>query len=162
MAEINTKTPTRRSVLKIAGALTVGFHLAPREVWAQAAAPAVPEINAWVVIHPDDRVVIRMARSEMGQGTRTGLMQLIAEELACDWGRMTSEYVTPGQSLARNRAWGEFMTAGSWGIRNSHDYVRRGGATARTMLIQAAADAWGVPAAQCSARNSVITHTPTG
>lgn len=155
--------PSRRSLLKGAGALVVGFHVAPRGALAQAApASAVPEINAWVVIHPDDRVVLRMARSEMGQGTRTGLCQMIAEELHCDWARIETEYVTPGQSLARNRAWGNFLTAGSQGIRQSQDYVRRGGAAARIMLVQAAANQWGVPAGECSAKDSVITHGPTG
>ena len=154
---------SRRGVLKAAGALAVGFHLAPRGALAQAVAPsATPEINAWVVIHPDDRVVLRMARAEMGQGTRTGLAQMIAEELHCDWSKITTEYVTPGQSLARNRAWGAFLTAGSQGIRQSQDYVRRGGAVARTMLVQAAAAQWGVPVGECAAKDSVITHRPTG
>jgi isoquinoline 1-oxidoreductase subunit beta len=154
---------SRRSLMQAAGALVVGFHVAPRGALAQAAsANATPEINAWVVIHPDDRVVLRMARSEMGQGTRTGLCQMIAEELHCDWSKITTEYVTPGQSLARNRAWGNFLTAGSQGIRQSQDYVRRGGAVARIMLIQAAAARWGVEPATCMAKDSVITHRPTG
>lgn len=129
-----------------------------KDLLAQGA-PATPEINAWVVIHPDDRVVLRMARSEMGQGTRTGLAQMIAEELHCDWARITTEYVTPGQSLARNRAWGNFLTAGSQGIRQSQDYVRRGGAAARIMLVQAAANRWGCrpPSA---ARRTASSPTP--
>src|SRR5882672_2877435 len=69
------------------------------------AADGSPEINAWVVIRPDDTVVIRIARSEMGQGTLTGLAQLVAEELECDWSKVTTEYPTPGQSVARKRAW---------------------------------------------------------
>ncbi|MEJ2308863.1 MAG: molybdopterin-dependent oxidoreductase [Gammaproteobacteria bacterium] len=121
-----------------------------------------PEINAWVVIEPDDTVIIRIARSEMGQGTLTGLAQLVAEELECDWSKVTTEYPTPGQSLARDRAWGSFSTGGSQGIRGSHDYVRKGGAVARQMLIEAAAEAWDVPMEECSAANSVITHGPSG
>ena len=97
----------------------------------------------------------------MGQGTLTGLAQLVAEELDCDWAKVTTEYPTPGQNLARNRVWGNFSTGGSRGIRESHDYVRKGGAAARMMLVQAAADEWKVPAAECRAANSVITHTPT-
>jgi isoquinoline 1-oxidoreductase beta subunit len=96
-----------------------------------------------VVVQPDDTVVIRIARSEMGQGTLTGLAQLVAEELECDWARVTTEYPTPGQNLARNRVWGNFSTGGSRGIRESHDYVRKGGAAARMMLVQAAADRLG-------------------
>src|ERR1700693_3753001 len=126
------------------------------------AADGSPEVNAWVVIRPDDTVVIRIARSEMGQGTLTGLAQLVAEELECDWSKVTTEYPTPGQSVACKRAWGDFSPGGSRGIRTSQEYVRKGGATARVMLIQAAANDWKVPAAECTASNSVITHTPSG
>ena len=121
-----------------------------------------PEITAWVVIQPNDTVVIRMARSEMGQGTITGLAQMVAEELECDWNKVTYEYPTPGTSLKRKRVWGDFSTGGSRGIRTSHDYVRKGGATARVMLVQAAANQWKVPASECVAANSVITHKPSG
>lgn len=126
------------------------------------AADGSPEIGAWVVVRPDDTVVIRIARSEMGQGSLTGLAQLVAEELECDWTKVTTEYPTPGQSVARKRAWGDFSTGGSRGIRSSQNYVRKGGATARLMLIQAAADTWKVPVSECTAANSVITHTPSG
>jgi len=147
------------------GALVLGMCLAPE---AQALGGdtgddvAADEVNAWVVIEPDDTVIIRIARSEMGQGTLTGLAQLVAEELECDWSKVTTEYPTPGQSLARDRVWGSFMTGGSQGIRGSHSYVRKGGAVAREMLIQAAADAWGVPKSECRAAASVITHLSTG
>jgi isoquinoline 1-oxidoreductase beta subunit len=127
-----------------------------------AAAEAVPEIGAWVVIRPDDTVVIRVVRSEMGQGTLTGLAQLVAEELECDWSKITTEYPTPGESLRRKRVWGSYSTGGSRGIRESNEYVRKGGAAARMMLVQAAANAWGVSADQCTAANSVITHGVTG
>ena len=115
-----------------------------------------------MVIRPDDTVVVRIARSEMGQGTLTGLAQMVAEELECDWSKVTTEYPTPGQSVARKRPWGDFSTGGSRGIRQSNEYVRKGGATARVMLVQAAANAWSVPAAECTAANSVITHKPSG
>lgn len=126
------------------------------------AADGSPEVNAWVVVRPDDTVVIRIARSEMGQGSLTGLAQLVAEELECDWSKVTTEYPTPGQSVARKRVWGDFSTGGSRGIRSSQDYVRKGGATARVMLIQAAADAWKVPAAECTVAKGVITHKASG
>jgi isoquinoline 1-oxidoreductase subunit beta len=126
------------------------------------AADGSPELNAWVVIRPDDTVVVRVARSEMGQGTLTGLAQLVAEELDCDWAKVTTEYPTPGQNLARKRVWGDFSTGGSRGIRTSHEYVRQGGATAREMLKQAAANEWKVPVSEVSAENSVITHKPSG
>lgn len=143
------------------GSFTLGFHIPfASDAAAQSAMP--PEINAWVVIKPDDTVVIRIARSEMGQGTLTGLAQLVAEELDCDWSKVTTEYPTPGQNLARNRAWGNFSTGGSRGIRESHDYVRKGGAAARMMLVQAAAEEWKVPASECSVEKGIITHKPTG
>lgn len=162
MEKVHQIRPSRRSLLTGTGTLILGFHLPPKTGLAQPAAPArQPEINAWVVVHPDDRVVLRMARSEMGQGTRTGLCQMIAEELHCDWSKILTEYVAPGQSLARNRAWGSLLTVGSRSIRESQDYVRRGGAAARIMLIQAAAARWGVPVAECAAKDSVVTHRPT-
>ena len=117
------------------------------------------EINAWVVIKPDDTVVIRIARSEMGQGTLTGLAQLVAEELECDWSKVTTEYPTPGENIRRNRVWKNYSTGGSRGIRESQQYVREGGAIAREMLIAAAAAEWKVPAAECSAANSVVKHS---
>lgn len=126
------------------------------------AADGSPEVNAWVVVRPDDTVVIRIARSEMGQGSLTGLAQLVAEELECDWSKVTTEYPTPGQSVARKRVWGDFSTGGSRGIRSSQDYVRKGGATARVMLIQAAADEWKVPAAECTVAKGIITHKASG
>src|ERR1700754_742776 len=140
-------------------ALGMDIPLGPTVV---RAADGSPEVNAWVVIRPDDTVVIRIARSEMGQGTLTGLAQLVAEELECDWSKVTTEYPTPGQSVARKRAWGDFSTGGSRGIRTSQEYVRKGGATARMMLVQAAANQWKVRGDGCTAANSVITHTPSG
>src|SRR5829696_4247375 len=148
----------RRSFLvsSAAAGLSLGFHIPlGREAQAQA---LPPEVNAWVVVKPDDTVIIRIARSEMGQGTLTGLAQLVAEELECDWSKVKWEYPTPGQNVARKRVWGDFFTAGSRGIRTSHEHVRKGGAAARQMLIQAAANEWKVPASECTAANSVITH----
>src|SRR5712692_5984625 len=138
------------------GGLALGFHLPFGLEAAQAAGGA--EVNAWVVVQPDETVIIRIARSEMGQGTLTGLAQLAAEELECDWSKVTYEFPTPGQNVARKRAWGDFFTAGSRGIRASNDFVRKGGAAARMMLVQAAANEWKVPAQECTAANGVITH----
>ncbi|MFK4488233.1 molybdopterin cofactor-binding domain-containing protein [Bradyrhizobium sp. USDA 336] len=146
----------------VGAGLAIGLDLPFGGPAVVRAADGSPEIGAWVVVRPDDTVVIRIARSEMGQGSLTGLAQLVAEELECDWTKVTTEYPTPGQSVARKRVWGDFSTGGSRGIRSSQDYVRKGGATARVMLIQAAADAWKVPASECRAANSVITHTPSG
>jgi len=156
----------RRSFV-IAGAangagLAVGFRLPFGFTAAHAEAGFPDEVNAWVVIKPDDTVVIRVAKSEMGQGTMTGLAQLVAEELGCDWSKVTVDFPTPGQNVARKRIWGDYFTAGSQGIRSSNQLVRKGGAAARMMLIQAAANAWNVSVTECSAANGVITHKPSG
>ena len=145
-----------------AGGLALGVRLPFGSGSAEAQSAAGAEIGAWVVVKPDDTCVIRIARSEMGQGTLTGLAQLVAEELECDWSKVTTESITPGQNLARKRVWGEMSTGGSRGIRTSHDYVRRGGAAARIMLLQAAADEWKVPVTEVSVANGVITHAGSG
>ena len=141
----------------VSGGLALGFDLPFGPKLAQAEVGG-PEVNAWVVVQPDETVIIRIARSEMGQGTLTGLAQLAAEELECDWSKVKYEFPTPGQNVARKRVWGDFFTAGSRGIRESNDFVRKGGAAARIMLVQAAAEQWKVPAAECTAADGVITH----
>ena len=152
------------SAAAASGGLALGFHF-PFGIGtaaAQSTAIGDTEVNAWVVVKPDDTCVIRIARSEMGQGTLTGLAQLVAEELECDWKKVTTESVAPGRNLARKRIWGDMSTGGSRGIRTSQDYVRRGGAAARIMLMQAAADEWKVPAGEFSVANGVITHAASG
>ncbi len=150
-----------RSAAAAGGGLALGFNLPfslSSAAAAQTAAAAGAEINAWVVVKPNDTCVIRIARSEMGQGTITGLAQLVVEELECDWKKVATEQFTAGQNLARKRVWGEMSTGGSRGIRISQDYVRRGGAAARMMLLQAAADEWNVPVGEVTVANGVITH----
>jgi len=146
------------------GGLALGMRLplGAAPAMAQSAVAATAELNAWVVVKPDDTCAIRFARSEMGQGTLTGLAQLVAEELECKWSSVVMEPITPGQNLARKRAWGEMGTGGSRGIRTSQDYVRKGGAAARMMLLQAAADQWQVPVAEVIVSEGVITHAASG
>jgi isoquinoline 1-oxidoreductase subunit beta len=138
------------------GGLVLGFNVPC--ITEVAAENGASEVNIWVAIKPDDSCVIRVARSEMGQGTITGLAQLVAEELECDWKKVSTEGISPGRNLASKRAWGEMGTGGSRGIRTSQDYVRRGGAAARMMLLQAAADRWQVPVAEVTVNDGVITH----
>src|SRR6266850_7006810 len=145
----------------VTGGLALGFRLPFGGPDVARAQDGSPEIGVWVAIGPNDTVYIRVVRSEMGQGTITGLAQLVAEELECSWSKVRIEYPTPGESVKRKRPWGEFSTGGSRGIRESHEYVRKGGATARVMLVQAAANQWNVPVSECTAANSVITHGPT-
>jgi isoquinoline 1-oxidoreductase beta subunit len=127
-----------------------------------AAAETPPEVTAWVVIRPDDGVVVRIARSEMGQGSITGLAQLVAEELECDWAKVTWEYPTPGANSARKRVWGPFGTGGSSSIRMSQEYLRKAGAAARTMLVQAAANGWNAAVVECTVDKGVIAHKASG
>ena len=139
------------------GGLALGFHVPLAE-----AAESTPEVNAWAVIQPDETVVIRIARSEMGQGTLTGLAQMVAEELECDWSKVTYEFPTPGENVKRKRVWGDFFTAGSQGIRSSNQIVRKGGAAARMMLVSAAANELKVPATELTVANGVISHKASG
>src|SRR5882672_10538790 len=156
----NITNPSRRRFIvgsaAAGGGFALGIPFGLTEAAAQGAAGS--EINAWVVVKADDTCVVRIARSEMGQGTLTGLAQLVAEELECDWKKIATEHVFPGQNLAHKRVWGEMATGGSRGIRTSQDYVRRGGAAARIMLLQAAADEWKVPVGELKVANGVITH----
>jgi isoquinoline 1-oxidoreductase subunit beta len=152
------------SSIAAGGGLALGFDFGGlRQAAAQKVLGAQGnEVGAWVLIKPNDDVIVRIARTEMGQGTLTGLAQLVAEELECDWNKVKTEMPTPGQNLARKRIWGDMSTGGSRGIRGSHEYVRKGGAAAREMLIKAAAEAWKVPSSECKVQWSVITHLPSG
>ena len=110
----------RRSFLvgtaAVGGGLSLGFAV-PFGADTALAQSGTPELNAWVVVRPDDTVVIRIARAEMGQGSQTGLAQLVAEELECDWSKVTTEIPTPGENVARKRVWGNFNSSGSRAIR---------------------------------------------
>lgn len=168
-----TNTSRRHFVIgssAIAAGLAIGFDLpivssanAAMGTGTTAMDPLTnPEIGIWVVVKPNDDVIVRIVRSEMGQGTITGLAQMVAEELQCNWNKVSYEYPSPSENLKRNKAWGSYSTGGSRGIRTSEQYVRKGGAAARMMLVQAAANQWNVPVAECVAKDSVITHTPSG
>ena len=154
-AEISRRKFIVGSAAAAGGGLALGFDVPLASAQAQNAGN---EVGIWVVIRPNNDCVIRIARSEMGQGTLTGLAQLVAEELECDWRRVSTEGLLPGQNLARKRAWGDMSTGGSRGIRGSQDYVRRGGAAARLLLLQAAADQWKVPVAELTVSKGVISH----
>ncbi len=158
-----TMQVSRRDFLKASVLAGGGFAL---EFWMPVPVTAAEnggvEVNAWMLIYPDDRVVVRIARSEMGQGSFTALAQLVAEELDCDWSKVSAEFASPNEHFRRNRIWGSMSTGGSMGIRTSQDYVRKAGASARMMLVAAAAERWGVPVTECVADTGVITHQPSG
>src|SRR5579883_3426146 len=120
------------------------------------------EINAWVVIQPDDTVIIRYGRAEMGQGSFTALPQIVAEELECDWAYVKPEYASANRNVRQNKVYGTLATGGSRAVRETGEIVQQAGASARERLIAAAAKRWNVPASECSAAMSKVSHKPTG
>ena len=140
-----------------AGAAT----LSPRP-WNDDAARLPGEINAWVVIQPDDTVIIRYGRAEMGQGSFTALPQILAEELECDWALVKPEYASANRNVRENKVYGSLSTGGSRAVRETGVLVQQAGASARERLIAAAARRWNVPASDCAAAMSKVTHKPTG
>src|SRR5436309_4617478 len=161
----NSLHKSRRDFLKVSAAVGGGFALqltVPARVLAQGTAGTPgPELTPWIVVNPDNSVLIRVARSEMGQGSSTGLAMLVAEELECDWKKVRTEFVSTSEQLRRNRAWGSMATGGSRSIRDSQEYLRRAGAAAREMLVAAAAQRWKVPESECDAENGFIIHRPS-
>ncbi len=160
-----TLAVSRREFIKasaaVGGGLALEFSLAGNALAHAAGAAASPEVTHWIVIHPDNHVLIRIARSEMGQGSLTGLAQLVAEELDCDWKMVSTEFASPNEHIRRKRIWGSMSTGGSAGVRTSQDYLRKSGAQARAMLVSAAAAEWKVPPAECSAANGYVSHGPS-
>jgi isoquinoline 1-oxidoreductase subunit beta len=124
--------------------------------------PHAGEINAWVVINPDDSVIIRYGRSEMGQGSFTALPQILTEELECDWALVKPEYASANRNLKDNKVYGSLSTGGSRAVRDTGEMVQQAGASARERLIAAAAKRWNAPASDCAAAMSKVTHKPTG
>ena len=151
----------------IGGGLLLGFHLpggialAAQTSAAGSAAQAV-EVNAWILIHPDNSVVIRVARSEMGQGIFTALPMLVAEELDCDWESVRAEYASAQDNLRRGNVYVSMATGGSRSVRGSQEFLRTAGAAARHMLVEAAAHRWGVPPGECRTARGVVTHPASG
>lgn len=146
------------SAAAAAGGMALGFHCPG----GMARTAGAPEINAWIVIEPDDTVIIRVARSEMGQGVFTALPMLVAEELECDFGKVRPEFASPSENRRRNRPWGDMSTGASNSVSGSQQALRRAGATARHMLIAAAAARWKVPASECRAHKGEVLHPPSG
>jgi isoquinoline 1-oxidoreductase beta subunit len=145
----------------VAGGMVLGVP--PTAAQQERSDDAVkPELTAWVVIEPDDTVRIRIARSELGQGILTSLPMLVAEELECDWAHVRPEFVAVAENLARKRVWGDMVSTNSVSVRKSQDYLRKAGAQARLMLLAEAAMRWNCAIEDCTARNSVISHSATG
>jgi isoquinoline 1-oxidoreductase beta subunit len=169
---MTTMNLTRRSfittTLTAAGGFALGIGRGPAEAATLSVRPwgdelAHPgEINAWVVINPDDSVIIRYGRAEMGQGSFTSLPQILTEELECDWALVKPEYASANRNLRDNKVYGSLATGGSRAVRETGEMVQQAGASARERLIAAAAKRWNVPASECSAAMSKVTHKSTG
>src|SRR5436305_3084897 len=130
--------------------------------WNDGSTGMPGEINAWVVIEPDDTVRIRYGRAEMGQGSFTTMPQIVAEELECDWAFVKPEYASANRNFRENKVYGTLSTGGSRAVREQGDLVQQAGASARERLIAAAAKRWNVPASECFAAMSKITHKASG
>jgi isoquinoline 1-oxidoreductase subunit beta len=154
-----------------AGGFVIGISALPHlanavtvaaQPWNDDNAHDPHEIDAWIAIEPDDSVLIRYQRSEMGQGSMTALPMIINEELQADWSKVRIEYASPNRNLREKKVYGDMFSHGSQSVRASQKRMQQVGASARTRLIAAAAAKWGVPASECSLANSVITHGPSG
>src|ERR1700756_829729 len=153
-----------------AGGLVVGIGAAPKDALAASISKqpwnengyARHEIDAWIAIDPDDSILIRYQRSEMGQGSMTALPMIIAEELQCDWSKVRIEYASSTRSVREHRVYGDMFSHGSMSVRQSQKKMQQVGASARERLIAAAAARWHVVAGECVAAQSVVTHRPSG
>jgi isoquinoline 1-oxidoreductase beta subunit len=154
-----------------AGGLMIGIGTAPVDAeaatvvaqpWNEDNAYAANEIDAWIAIDPDDSILIRYQRSEMGQGSMTALPMIITEELHCDWSKVRIEYASPNRNLRENNVYGGMFSNGSRSVRASQKKLQQVGASARERLIAAAAARWSVPTSECTAASSVVTHGPSG
>jgi len=171
---MNAPTLSRRQFvvtsLTAAGGFALGVGmLSPAEAatlsvrpWNDDASGMPGEINAWVVIQPDDTVIIRYGRAEMGQGSFTTLPQILAEELECDWALVKPEYASANRNFRENKVYGTLSTGGSRAVREQGQLVQQAGASARERLIAAAAKRWNVAASECEAAMSKVTHKMSG
>ncbi len=154
-------TVSRRGFLQVAGGaaagLAISFHIPNIVRAAPKAAMPLPAANAFLRIGTDDSVTVLLAHAEMGQGIWTGLAMLIAEELECDWSKVRSEHA-PTAPVYGHPAMGIQMTGGSSSTNSEFERYRTVGATAREMLVRAAATKWKVSPASCKVANGVITH----
>src|SRR5579862_8642130 len=153
-----------------AGGFAIGMGALPR--WAKAATVAAEpfdqegydphEIDAWIAINPDDSVLIRYQRAEMGQGSMTAVPMMLNEELQADWSKVRVEYASANRNHRENKIYGDMFSNGSRSIKGSQQKVQQVGASARERLIAVAAARWGVQPQDCSAASSIVTHGATG
>ncbi len=159
---------SRRGFLKAGiaggGGLLLGFHVPGSRRWAGAATVRSEQatLNSWVRIARDGTVTIIVGQSEMGQGIMTAIPMIIADELEAEWSKVRTEQAPADPAYGDPMRGGDQSTNGSRSIRNMLTLWRRAGAAGREMLLAAAAKEWGVPAEECNAEQSVVTHRPSG
>ncbi len=172
--QITSTTINRRQFLitasTAAGGFAIGFGALPS--WAEAPTVAAHtwdenaysrhDIDAWIAIDPDDSILIRYQRAEMGQGSMTAVPMMLNEELQADWSKVRIEYASANRNVRENKVYGDMFSNGSRSIKGSQKLVQQVGASARERLIAAAALRWSVPASECGAANSIVTHEPSG
>ena len=175
--KLNQSAPTplnRRQFLytaaTAAGGFAIGFGALPG--WADAGTVAAQpweadgysrhDIGAWIAIDPDDSVLIRYQRAEMGQGSMTAVPMMLNEELQADWSRVRVEYASANRNIRENKVYGDMFSNGSRSVKASRELVQQVGASARERLITAAAQRWRVPTSECAAASSVVKHMPSG
>jgi isoquinoline 1-oxidoreductase beta subunit len=174
MNAITKMSATRRhfliASLSAAGGLAVGVGLSRTAAavpigstaWDKPVPSGGHEVTAWVVIEPDETILIRVAKQEMGQGILTSLPMLVAEELACDWSAVRVEYASSNRNLREKSPYGQMLTGGSRSIRGSYAMLQQAGASARARLVAAAAARWGVDPASCVASAGKVMHGASG
>ena len=154
-----------------AGGLMIGIGAAPAiaeaatvvaQPWDDDNAYVANEIDAWIAIDPDDSILIRYPRSEMGQGSMTALPMIVTEELHCDWAKVRVEYASANRNVRENNLYSPMRSAGSRTVRGTQKKMQQVGASGRERLIAAAAARWNVPASECTAALSVVSHGPSG
>jgi isoquinoline 1-oxidoreductase beta subunit len=154
---------SRRALLAGAAGLVIAVHVPTGKAKAQGAPPAMPiQPNVFVRVAPDSTVTVISRNLEMGQGPYTGFATLVAEEMDAAWSQMRAEAAPANLALYVNPGFGMQGTGGSTSMATSYDTMRRAGAVARAMLVEAAAQSWAVPAAEITVENGVIAHAGSG
>src|ERR671923_1559991 len=155
---------TRRTAVQGIAGLVIGLYL-PRGLRTAVAAPfpVAPPFapNAFVRVGTDNSVTVLIKHIEFGQGPFTGLATLVAEEMDADWSQVRAEHAPSNPELYKNLAFGVQGTGGSSAIANSYEQMRKAGATARAMLVDAAAQTWNVPASEITVERGVLRHART-
>src|SRR5256714_14929695 len=170
LSRLGQRRVSRRDFLRASGGvgvgLVIGFDSFAQGSGAAAVirAAGVETVDAtgFVKIAPDNTVTVMVKHLEMGQGPYTGLATLVAEELDADWSQMRAEGAPANNDLYKNLAFGIQGTGGSTAVANSYEQMRRAGATARAVLVAAAAPAWKGPASGSSVKQGVLRHAGSG